>query len=235
MELEAARVNAPDLRRVGLHPDFWYPLARSTDLPRGQTRLALFGGEPIVIARGEDGRVFALDDRCAHRQYPLHQGVVTGNRLRCAYHAWSYGADGCAAVPYLPRGACRPRGVKSYACQRSLRLRVRFPGRPAPGGEGAAPRVAGVPFAATARHALLAQGRLPLLVHAREPDGHAPSVPAPRDPRHASSLSWSITGVGPTGSRRAIAFAAAAAGATAAPTSCLPARAPALARPTTRI
>jgi phenylpropionate dioxygenase-like ring-hydroxylating dioxygenase large terminal subunit len=128
MESEAARVTAPDLRRVGLHPDFWYPLARSSDVPRGRTCLALFGGEPIVLARGEDGRVFALDDRCAHRQYPLHQGVVTGNRLRCAYHAWSYGADGHCAVPYLPREACRPRGVKSYACREAYGYVFVFPG-----------------------------------------------------------------------------------------------------------
>ena len=128
MESEAARVNAPDLRRVGLHPDFWYPLARSSDLPRGRARLALFGGEPIALARGDDGRVFALDDRCAHRQYPLHEGVVSGNRLRCAYHAWSYGADGRVAVPYLPREACRPRGVKSYACREAYGYVFVFPG-----------------------------------------------------------------------------------------------------------
>jgi phenylpropionate dioxygenase-like ring-hydroxylating dioxygenase large terminal subunit len=108
----------PDLRRVGLHPDFWYPLARSWEVKPGGTLLASYGGAPIVLARTDAGEVFALDDRCAHRQFPLHRGVVRGEVLTCAYHAWSYRKSGdLAAVPYLPKGACRPRGVRSYRCR----------------------------------------------------------------------------------------------------------------------
>jgi phenylpropionate dioxygenase-like ring-hydroxylating dioxygenase large terminal subunit len=108
----------PDLRRIGLHPDFWYPLARSEELKAGATRLATYGGQPIVLARAESGEVFALDDRCAHRQFPLHKGSVCGELLRCAYHAWSYHADGrVAAVPYLPKDASRPTGVRGYPCR----------------------------------------------------------------------------------------------------------------------
>jgi phenylpropionate dioxygenase-like ring-hydroxylating dioxygenase large terminal subunit len=78
----------------------------------------MYGGEPIVLARGEGGEPFALEDRCAHRQFPLHRGIVCGETLRCAYHAWSYHKDGrVAGVPYLPKGAARPAGVKSYACR----------------------------------------------------------------------------------------------------------------------
>jgi phenylpropionate dioxygenase-like ring-hydroxylating dioxygenase large terminal subunit len=110
--------NAPDLRRIGLHPDFWYPLAKSADVKPGETHLAMFAGEPIVLARSDRGVVFALDDRCAHRQFPLHKGVVAGDLLKCAYHAWCYQQDGCVAgVPYLPKGAARPKGVRSYACR----------------------------------------------------------------------------------------------------------------------
>ena len=118
MQPENRQGNEPDLRRIGLHPDFWYPLARSKDVKPGQTHLAAFAGEPIVLARTERGEVFALEDRCAHRQFPLHKGIVCGDMLRCAYHAWTYGKDGrLAAVPYLPRDARRPAGVRSYACR----------------------------------------------------------------------------------------------------------------------
>ena len=118
MPHEPRRGNDPDLRRIGLHPDFWYPLARSKDVKKGKTHLAMFGGEPIVLARGESGEVFAMDDRCAHRQFPLHKGIVCGEMLKCAYHAWSYQKDGhVAGIPYLPKDACRPAGVKGYACR----------------------------------------------------------------------------------------------------------------------
>jgi phenylpropionate dioxygenase-like ring-hydroxylating dioxygenase large terminal subunit len=110
--------NQPDLRRIGLHPDFWYPLARSRDIEAGRTHLTSFAGEPIVIVRADSGQLFALDNRCAHRQFPLHRGLVCGEMLRCAYHAWTYRKDGSvAAVPYLPTGAERPTGVRSYACR----------------------------------------------------------------------------------------------------------------------
>jgi renierapurpurin 18,18'-hydroxylase len=118
MQTDGGARNGPDLRRIGIHPDFWYPLARSRDLRPGRTHLATFAGQPIVLARTQTGQVFALDDRCAHRQFPLHRGVVCGEMLRCAYHAWTYRPDGqIAAVPYLPKGAARPVGVRSYPCR----------------------------------------------------------------------------------------------------------------------
>jgi phenylpropionate dioxygenase-like ring-hydroxylating dioxygenase large terminal subunit len=139
MSSETRNGNAPDLRRIGLFPDFWYPLARSTDLPKGRTHLAMYGGEPIVLARGEDGEVFALDDRCAHRQFPLHKGLVRGDTLRCAYHGWTYRKDGSlAGCPYLPKEAERPGGVKSYACREAYGYVFVFPGD--------REKAAGVPF-----------------------------------------------------------------------------------------
>jgi phenylpropionate dioxygenase-like ring-hydroxylating dioxygenase large terminal subunit len=129
MQPENRQGNEPDLRRIGLHPDFWYPLARSKDVKPGGTRLASFAGEPIALARTESGEVFALEDRCAHRQFPLHKGVVCGETLRCAYHAWTYQKDGrLAGVPYLPKDAFRPAGVRSYACREDYGYVFVFPG-----------------------------------------------------------------------------------------------------------
>ena len=123
------RGNEPDLRRIGLHPDFWHPLARSKDVAAGGTYLAMYGGQPIVLARADDGEVFALDDRCAHRQFPLHQGVVRGDVLKCAYHGWSYRKDGSVAgCPYLPKDARRPDGVRSYPCREAYGYVFVFPG-----------------------------------------------------------------------------------------------------------
>ena len=77
--LAPAPANAPnafDLRRVGAHPDYWYPLAWGNELKKGRTLGRHFAGEPIVLYRGENGQAYALEDRCAHRQVPLHLGVV---------------------------------------------------------------------------------------------------------------------------------------------------------------
>jgi hypothetical protein len=123
--------NEPDLRMIGLHPDYWYPLALAKNLKPGRTMATAFAGEPIVLARTESGKVLALEDRCAHRQVPLSLGVVVGERLRCYYHAWSYDAAGrCVAVPYLAKDTELPQGVRSYPCREAYGLIFVFPGDP---------------------------------------------------------------------------------------------------------
>ena len=67
-----------DLRRTGINPDFWYPVAVSGSVRRNKTFAATFAGERIALYRGQSGTVYALEDRCAHRQVPLSMGVVEG-------------------------------------------------------------------------------------------------------------------------------------------------------------
>ncbi|MBV8209507.1 MAG: aromatic ring-hydroxylating dioxygenase subunit alpha [Burkholderiaceae bacterium] len=117
-----------DLRRVGAHPDYWYALAWSDELKTGRTLGRQFAGEPIVLFRGKSGQVFALEDRCAHRQVPLHLGVVEGDQLKCHYHGWTYACNGtCVNVPYLGKGGL-PNGVKSYPVREVDGLILVFPG-----------------------------------------------------------------------------------------------------------
>jgi len=123
--------NAFDLRRIGAHPDQWYPLAWSDELLPGKTLGRRFASEPIVLYRGTSGRVFALEDRCAHRQVPLHLGVVTGEQLKCHYHGWAYEGSGrCVDVPYLGKERL-PNGVRSYPVKEIDGLIFVFPGDPA--------------------------------------------------------------------------------------------------------
>lgn len=117
-----------DLRRIGTHPDFWYPMAWSHQLKSGKTLGVRFAGEPVVLYRGASGRVFALEDRCAHRQVPLHLGAVSGDTLRCGYHGWAYDCTGkCIDVPYLGRGRL-PNGVRNYPAHEVDGLIFIFPG-----------------------------------------------------------------------------------------------------------
>jgi renierapurpurin 18,18'-hydroxylase len=124
-----------DLRRVGISPDFWYPVAVSGSVRRGKTFAARFAGERIALYRGGTGTVYALEDRCAHRQVPLSMGVVEGETLRCCYHAWAYRGNGrISQIPYLPKGADLrsrpPRGVRAYPVREAYGLVFVFPGDP---------------------------------------------------------------------------------------------------------
>jgi phenylpropionate dioxygenase-like ring-hydroxylating dioxygenase large terminal subunit len=123
--------DAFDLRRVGAHPDYWYPVAWSEELRVGRALGRRFAGEPFALYRGSGGRVFALEDRCAHRQVPLHLGVVCGDQLKCHYHGWTYDGSGtCVNVPYLGKDRL-PNGVKSYPVREVDGLIFVFPGDPA--------------------------------------------------------------------------------------------------------
>jgi phenylpropionate dioxygenase-like ring-hydroxylating dioxygenase large terminal subunit len=106
-----------DLRRVGLHPDHWYPLAWSKEVKAGKPLGVRFADMPIVLVRPKDGgAIFALEDRCAHRQVPLRNGVIDGDGLKCGYHGWRYDRTGkCTDVPYL---GCveKPNGVRAFPC-----------------------------------------------------------------------------------------------------------------------
>jgi renierapurpurin 18,18'-hydroxylase len=140
-----------DLRRVGISPDFWYPVAVSASVRKQKTFAARFAGQQIALYRGASGAVYALEDRCAHRQVPLSMGVVEGEALRCCYHAWAYRGNGrISQIPYLPRGAARPpRGVRAYPVREAYGLVFVFPGDP---DAAAATPLPELPEFASARH-----------------------------------------------------------------------------------
>jgi renierapurpurin 18,18'-hydroxylase len=135
MRSQEHRSESFDLRRVGINREFWYPVARSPQLRNGALLPVTFAGEPIVIARSEAGIAFALEDRCAHRQVPLHLGVVRGEQLQCGYHAWCYDRCGkLVRIPYLADGGKVPpaaRGVRAYPCREAYGLVFVYPGDPA--------------------------------------------------------------------------------------------------------
>jgi len=125
--------NQPDLRRIACNPNYWYPLAWARQLKRNRTLSVTFAGDPIVLARTGSNRVFALEDRCAHRQFPLSKGIVCGEEIQCGYHAWRYDASGAIrSVPYLVNCADAPcRAVRAYPCREAYGLIFVFAGDPA--------------------------------------------------------------------------------------------------------
>lgn len=123
------RGNIPDIRKAGLHPDFWYPLARSRDVKPGKAHAVSFAGEPIVLIRSKEAGLFAVEDRCAHRQVPLSVGVVEDGGIRCGYHGWKFDCEGrCTSVPYLDKCTLHPNSIKAYPCRERYGLIFIFPG-----------------------------------------------------------------------------------------------------------
>ncbi len=118
-----------DLRKMALDPDHWYPLARASDLKPGSTLAVTYAGQEIVLVRGERGALYALEDRCAHRQVPLSKGVVKGDRLQCNYHCWTFEKTGrCVSVPYLDEDKREPVSVKAFAAKEAYGFIWVFPG-----------------------------------------------------------------------------------------------------------
>ncbi|MBD2307693.1 aromatic ring-hydroxylating dioxygenase subunit alpha [Chroococcidiopsis sp. FACHB-1243] len=90
-----------DIRQTGINPNHWYAVARSSEVTTNPIAVTLWH-QAIAIYRGNDGKVYALEDRCPHRQVKLSHGRVIDNNLECAYHGWRIAENGeCVDVPYL--------------------------------------------------------------------------------------------------------------------------------------
>ena len=83
----------------------WRPATDVGREPLGRRVL----GTGVVLFRTTDGTAVALEDRCAHRPYPLSLGRVDGDRIVSGYTGFAYDARGfCVHVPTqseIPVGA----------------------------------------------------------------------------------------------------------------------------------
>ena len=92
-----------------IHPsNCWYAVATSEDVGREPLGRRVLG-TGVVLFRTTDGTAVALEDRCAHRPYPLSLGRVDGDRIVSGYTGFAYDAHGfCVYVPTqseIPVGA----------------------------------------------------------------------------------------------------------------------------------
>ena len=88
----------------------WLDIGPVEQLPAlGARTLPVQGGEEIAIFRTANGSVYALVNKCPHKQGPLSQGIVHDTSVTCPLHNWrislitgeALGEDkGC--VPTIP-------------------------------------------------------------------------------------------------------------------------------------
>lgn len=81
----------------------WTPALQVSRLGRKPVRVVI-SGEPVVLFRGEGGRIGALIDRCPHRAVALSLGKVRADGcLECAFHGWRFSPEGeNRGIPFNP-------------------------------------------------------------------------------------------------------------------------------------
>jgi nitrite reductase (NADH) small subunit len=77
----------------------WVEVGSLDDIPRrGARRVSRPGAAlPIAVFRTADDKIFALVDRCPHRDGPLSEGIVQGCAVACPLHGWVIQLDSGAA------------------------------------------------------------------------------------------------------------------------------------------
>jgi nitrite reductase (NADH) small subunit len=66
----------------------WIAVGRIEDIPSRGARCVKNGETTIAIFRTAEDRIFALEDRCPHRNGPLSQGIVHDGCVTCPLHNW---------------------------------------------------------------------------------------------------------------------------------------------------
>ena len=89
----------------------WVAIGTVNDVPRRGARCVKNGETTIAIFRTAEDKVFALEDKCPHRNGPLSQGIIHDGCVTCPLHNWvisletgeAQGADEGSAACYPVR------------------------------------------------------------------------------------------------------------------------------------
>jgi len=82
----------------------WYKIADSSQInPKEAIQVDSFPTQ-IVVWRGEDSKLRALNLYCKHMGASLACGEVDGNSIRCPFHSWRWAGEGhCDEIPYAKK------------------------------------------------------------------------------------------------------------------------------------
>jgi phenylpropionate dioxygenase-like ring-hydroxylating dioxygenase large terminal subunit len=98
--------------------NYWYPVMQSGGLAEGKRIAITLFGERIMFYR-ENGRVYALHDRCPHRGVRISRGRQEfPGTWTCPYHGWTFNLQTGKVVAALTDGpdskVCGKAGVRTY-------------------------------------------------------------------------------------------------------------------------
>ena len=73
----------------------WNFIGRADYIPNpGDYYTQDFAGVPLLIVRGDDGKVQAFINSCRHRGAKMVTGKGSSKGIKCGYHGWMYKTDG---------------------------------------------------------------------------------------------------------------------------------------------
>jgi len=73
---------------IALNQINWYDVGMLADIPLRGARKVKAGGLSIGVFRTADDAVYALEDRCPHKNGPLSDGIVHDKCVTCPLHNW---------------------------------------------------------------------------------------------------------------------------------------------------
>ena len=85
----------------------WIEVGKVEEIPQQGARVVETPDGDIGVFRTLDDEVFALRDRCPHKNGPLSQGIVHGKRVTCPLHNWKIELESGEAV--APDEGCAAR------------------------------------------------------------------------------------------------------------------------------
>ena len=86
-------------------PTRFFPLERPDRMHEGYRRVFAVAGQDLLLLR-HAGQNHLLDNICPHAGYPLHEGQIINQALRCPMHGYLFEL-GSGICTHHPEGPCR--------------------------------------------------------------------------------------------------------------------------------
>ena len=71
----------------------WIDIGSLDDIPALGARVVKTAMGCVAIFRTAEDEVFATSDRCPHKNGPLSEGIVHGNKVTCPLHNWVFSLE----------------------------------------------------------------------------------------------------------------------------------------------
>ena len=66
----------------------WLEVGKISDIPLRGSRCLKMGEMTVALFRTAENEVFAMEDKCPHKNGPLSEGIVHDGCVTCPLHNW---------------------------------------------------------------------------------------------------------------------------------------------------